>query len=153
MEQNTITLVVAGVGLASTFGGVLAGHVLGRRTQSGKNVEQWILDQRKQEFGDVVVALERSLNVEIERHRSYAANQRKIFLVSTDDFYRIVRTRIFTAADMQALDIEDRWREAIDEYSQDKDIDMIIGCYESLIRDLAEAAKTQASTVPMFYPD
>jgi predicted MFS family arabinose efflux permease len=44
MQQESVTLIVAGLGIGGTLGGIIVGHFLARSWQR----EQWLLDCRKQ---------------------------------------------------------------------------------------------------------
>jgi hypothetical protein len=62
MDQQTVTLIVAGLGIGGTLGGIVVGHVLTRSWQE----EQWLLNNRKEEFRELMTALARSFST-IER--------------------------------------------------------------------------------------
>jgi hypothetical protein len=53
MQNSTITLVVAVVGIAGTLGRVVLGQWMSRSWQR----EQWLLDNRKQEYCELLSAV------------------------------------------------------------------------------------------------
>jgi hypothetical protein len=60
MDTQIATLIVAGLGIAGTLGGILVGHLLTRSWQQ----RQWLLDNRRQEYREVlnaVITMDRAL--------------------------------------------------------------------------------------------
>jgi hypothetical protein len=57
MQQGTVTLIVASVGIAGSLGGVLLGQHMTRSWQQ----RQWPMDQRKDEFRELIAALADSM--------------------------------------------------------------------------------------------
>lgn len=138
MQQSTVTLIVAVVGIAGTFGSGYFSQRMARHSQR----EQWLLDQRKEEFRELIVGLEESMKSEVDhaiRTSQYTPDERRQLSRKTSDFYTIVRTRIFTANDVRDMDLSQRWREALKDYGVE-DIDVLRGRYESLLKELVDAA-------------
>ena len=56
MQQNTVTLVVAIVGICGTLSGVLLGQWMSQRTQR----KQWRMDRRNEEWRELLATLTHS---------------------------------------------------------------------------------------------
>ena len=111
-------------------------------TRSGQR-QQWLLDQRKNEIRELIVALDESLLSEATGERDTGelnAEERRNKLFKTRDFYKVCRTRIFTAQDVCQLDLENEWRNAVAEYKQESDGEVFHAAYESLMNALVKAA-------------
>jgi hypothetical protein len=140
MQQGTVTLIVAGLGIGGTLGGIVIGHFLTRSWQH----KQWLMDQRQKEFKELVDALEESLRGQasfVYMNSPTRDEEAREIRVQQAAFVKMVRTRIFTAADAKDLRLEERWNEAIDDYkSHICDLDTLRSVYESLMKDLVETA-------------
>jgi hypothetical protein len=62
MQQQTVTLIVAVAGIAGTFGSGFVAQRMARKSQR----EQWMLDQRKEEWRELLTALAESLRVSLK---------------------------------------------------------------------------------------
>jgi hypothetical protein len=113
MEQQTVTLIVAGLGIGGTFGGVMVGHFLTRSWQR----EQWRLDHRREEYREllgtitsaymrIISAYESTVPVvdeELKRHIREAKNES----------FQVLQDRIAIAWELEDTDVLDVWTEAI----------------------------------------
>jgi hypothetical protein len=135
---------IAGVGIGGTLGGIIVGHFLTRSWQQ----KQWLLDQRKDEFRELIIGLDGSMRALAERGdfmHDVTPEERAQRARKTSDFYQTVRTRLFTAADMRKLDVEARWHEAVSDYRKESDAEIFDSCYQSLAEDLVKAATSAPS--------
>jgi hypothetical protein len=57
MDQQTVSLIVAGLGIGGTLGGIVVGHILSRSAQR----KQWVLDRRHEEFQELIRAFDTSM--------------------------------------------------------------------------------------------
>jgi hypothetical protein len=53
LHQETATLIVAGLGIGGTLGGIVVGHFLTRSWQQ----QQWLLDNRREEYRELLNAI------------------------------------------------------------------------------------------------
>jgi len=136
-----ITLILAIWAPIGPLVGIVAGHYLTRSWQR----EQWLLDQRKNEIRELIAALDDSLLSETSIGRNtgeITPEERRDKLYKTRDFYKVCRTRIFTAQEVRQLDLEKEWKKALAEYQQKPkpDDDMLRAACESLRDALVKAA-------------
>jgi hypothetical protein len=123
MQQSTITLVVAVVGITGTLGGVVLGQWMSRSWQR----EQWLLDNRKQEFHELVSALTSTVvDVIVYKEARDAKSERAPeFLNKIIDthhqVYNVIADRIYIAKDVKALNIIDRYIEILRELRESTD--------------------------------
>jgi hypothetical protein len=139
MQAQTETLIVALMGICGTVGGVVVGHLLGRSWQH----KQWLMDQRNDEFRELVTALDDSMrSVAFTDHQKFdlTNEERRDTARKTTDFFRLCRTRIFTAADVRMLRVENTWREAVERFHSGGDFHMFNRKYDLLMDDLRIAA-------------
>jgi len=144
MQQNTVTLIVAGLGIGGTLCGIIVGHVLTRSWQQ----KQWLMDQRKDEFREVITALHDSMVSEATRGRDsfeITSEERRDKALKTSDFYRTLGTRVFTAKDVWDLGLEERWRKILDEFREKDDGFVLSEEYERLLVELVTIATNPPS--------
>ncbi|HEV2484887.1 MAG TPA: hypothetical protein VGT08_05090 [Terracidiphilus sp.] len=108
MQQETVTLIVAGLGIGGTLAGIVVGHFLTRSWQR----EQWLLDCRKQEFKEVASAIS---HFSIE-HLSYVTSQGTVLAQSKQAYVDsmkavscVLTDRIFIASDLDSARIPSRF--------------------------------------------
>lgn len=100
--------------------GVVLGAYLSRRWQR----EQWLLDNRKQEYRELLTALTDAYMLMARFIRPMIAldsqTQRQLDQAERDS-YRVIRDRIFIAVDMKSNDILRLWATAVENYRQTLD--------------------------------
>jgi hypothetical protein len=113
MQQETVTLIVAGLGIAGTLASGPITQYFARHSQHN----QWELDKRCEEFRELLDALTVAYLDACEIHRLASIG---IARDVEDDgeieptaiemtAYRLLRNRIFTAIDLEAEDVAKRW--------------------------------------------
>ena len=138
---NNVSL-TTGLAIWAAMGPIIGigfGHAL---TRSWART-QWLRDQRKDEFRELIMTLDDAMRALIERGnvmQDVTSGERLERTRRMSDFYQIVRTRIFTAVDMRKLDVEERWREAVNNYKSDGEGEMFYSHYQSLMDALVKAA-------------
>ena len=118
MQQETVTLIVAGLGIGGTLGGIVVGHFLTKSWQR----EQWLLDCRKEEFRELLKVLTRSFATICfySGMRVMVGDEKKAQEAAQTDAQTTIRDRIYIADDIARLDIYKIWRKATDEFQQDR---------------------------------
>jgi hypothetical protein len=118
--------------------GILVGHVLTRSWQQ----KQWILDRRNEEWRELLTALSDSLRVSLKIFPARALDpeeQREIVSAQAECF-RVIRDRIFIAADVKALDFENRWSAAVQHHSQTLDAPKLGKAYDVIRLEIVKLA-------------
>jgi hypothetical protein len=115
MDQQTVTLVVAGVGMGGALIGIVVGHFLTRNSQH----MQWLRDNRKQEFKETVTAMSHY----ILEHMSYTASlnselpqSKQSYLDSMKAAGVVLTDRIYIHADLDKTDIPTRFLEIMEQF-------------------------------------
>jgi hypothetical protein len=143
MGQETLTVVVASLGIIGTLCGIVFGHFLSRSSQR----EQWMLDRRHEEFQELLGALAASMHAEVEAmyQSELTPEERKDKTRRTADFFQIVQTRIFTFTDVKRLDLKREWLAAVNAHlaSRPHDLETFEKGYQTLTRGLVDAATVQ----------
>lgn len=143
MEQETVTVVVAGIGIVGTLCGSVVGHFLSRSSQR----EQWMRDRRHQEFQELLGALAASMHAEVEAmyQSELTPEERKDKTRKTADFFQIVQTRIFAFTDVKRLDLKREWLAAVNAHltSRPHDLEAFEKTYQTLTQRLVDAATAQ----------
>jgi hypothetical protein len=139
MDQQTVTLIVAGLGIAGTLGGIVVGHILSRSAQR----EQWVVDRRHEEFQELIKTLDASILSEVTSNddsMELTPVERRDKARRTSDFFQVLRTRIFTVGDIKRLDIDREWRVAVALYYKNRDKKLLENTYLALMQKLVQAA-------------
>ena len=120
MQQSTVTLIVALVGIIGTLGGVFIGQRMSQTWQR----EQWIRDKRNEEFRELLMALADSLRVEMTMYAGavMGADQQRLLVDTHSNTMRTIRSRIFVADLVERCQIELRWSQAIDAHQKSLDV-------------------------------
>jgi hypothetical protein len=117
MQQETVTLIVAGLGIAGTLTSGPLTQYFARQAVH----EQWERDKRTEEFRELLDALsvayleacERAENAVFMDAEDVGDNEE---LQTTDaemTVYRLLRNRLFTAIELESEDVGKRWNTAL----------------------------------------
>jgi hypothetical protein len=123
MEQQTVTLVVAGLGIAGTLGGAVVGNFFQSRGQH----QQWRRDNVRQECRELLGQLSVNLFAFIDWHKSVTSEARgpqvAMFVKQYDgavvDLHRNFGSRILIAKEIRKARIQERWNAALNSYDGD----------------------------------
>lgn len=112
MQDHTFTLVVSAVGMVGALGGIVVGHFL---TRSGQH-EQWVRDNRKQEFRELLTSLSAAY-LHIVQYgsgddRSDSSDLR--FHPVRNEAFRALHDRIFIAQEIRKAEIFRKWLRLVD---------------------------------------
>jgi len=115
MDQQTVTLVAAGVGVSGALIGIAIGHFLTRNSQH----RQWLRDNRKQEFKELVTAMSHF----VIEHMAYVSSigsvlpqSKQAYLDSMKAVYLIATDRIYIHVDLDKTDIPTRFLEIMEHF-------------------------------------
>jgi hypothetical protein len=119
MQQNTVTLVVAIVGICGTLSGVLLGQWMSQRSQR----KQWRMDKRKEEWRELLTTLTHSFATICQLTGPMMVldsdDQRKLSDAQTIA-QTTIRDRIFIAKEVKNLKIYETWVTAARQFEVDK---------------------------------
>jgi hypothetical protein len=141
MQKLTIALGVwAAVG---PLIGIYLGHFLSRSWQQ----KQWLLDRRKEEWRELLTALAESLRVSLKFYpaRALSGEEERVIVEAQSQSFRTIRDRIYIAADVKELNIENRWSAAVQHHSQTMDAKKLGATYDALRNEIIAIA-TKSST-------
>ncbi len=141
MDQQSVTLVVAAVGIGGTLGGIVVGHFLTRSWQR----KQWLLDQRKQEFKEVASAIS---HFSIE-HLSYVTSQgttltqsKQAYVDSMKAVTCVLADRIYIASDLEDTKIPSRCLRIMEHFiNAGEEFGNPAGEMTALLKEVVELAK------------
>jgi hypothetical protein len=142
MQQGNITLIVAGIGIGGTLGGIVVGHILTRSWQQ----QQWELDRRNEEWRELLTALADSLRVALKIYpmRALDPDEQREIVEAHANCFRVIRDRIFIASDVKALDLENRWSAAVQHHSQTLDPNRVGSVYNGIRLEIVKIATEKA---------
>lgn len=137
MQPTTPTLIVAALGIAGTLSGVILGHTMLRLWQH----EQWVRDERLKEFRELLSALSESYRLELDNLRLlHIGEERLAYIDSLPSVIQVVRSRIFIAREIQAINFEVRWTEAVHAFHNGSGIAALAGTCTDLQIAIMNAA-------------
>jgi hypothetical protein len=118
--------------------GVALGHFLTRSWQH----KQWLLDQRKEEWRELLTALAESLRASLKIYpaRSLSGDEEREIVNAQADSFRVIRDRIYIAIDVKELDLENRWSAAVQHHSQTLDARALGRAYDAIRLEIVKRA-------------
>ncbi len=143
MEQQTVTLVVAGFGIAGTLGGTILGNLF----QSHGQHQQWRRDNVRQECRELLSQLSVNLFTFVEWRKTLlgpnvgpqAATATKEYSGAVFDLHRNFGSRILIADELNRANIQKRWNAAVDLF--DGDLKKLNAEYENLREDIVKIGR------------
>jgi hypothetical protein len=136
MQQETVTLIVAGLGIAGTLTSGPITQYFARHSQR----DQWELDKRSEEFRELLDALtvayldaceiRRLARIGIARDVEDDGEIEPTVIEMTA--YRLLRNRIFTAIDLEAEDVAGRWDTALINFKRSGQIETFAARFSSI---------------------
>jgi t-SNARE complex subunit (syntaxin) len=141
MQDHTFTLIVSAVGIGGALSGIVVGHFLTLSSQH----RQWVRDNRKQEFKEVVSAMSQY----IIEHMSYVASQgsdlpqsKQAYVDSMKAAGVILTDRIYIHHDLDERDIPKRFLEIMEHFRESgKDFDKPADKASALLQEIIVLAR------------
>ena len=138
MQQETVTLIVAGLGIAGTLAGTIVGNYFQTRGQH----QQWRRDNIRQECRELLGQLSVNLFAFIDWQRSarlgsggpQAAILTKQYDGAALDLHRNLGSRILIANQIKKAQISKRWTAALNSYNGDGE--KLNTEYEKIVEDI-----------------
>ena len=142
MEASTATLIVAVAGIAGT----LLSGVIAQQMARQSRLEQWLLDNRKQECRELLSSLATTFLVML-RHREtempHSPEVQNMLSDSRLESARMLHDRIFIRGDLAKARILKRWAEAMSRYDRDRDDSKFTTEFGGIQNDLIDIATSK----------
>lgn len=139
MQADTATLIVAVAGISGT----LASGVIAARMARQSQLEQWLLDNRKQECRELLSSLATTFLIML-RHREpempHSAEVQAMLSDARLESTRMLHDRIFIRGDLEKARILKRWAEAMSRYAREHDDSRFTADFGGIQNDLIEIA-------------
>lgn len=139
MRSDTVTLIVAALGICGTLGGIVVGHLLTRSWQQ----KQWMLDRRREEFRELLSVLVESFAKYGDPQYLFGPSSREAMIEQSQASarcYCVLTDRIFIAEDVKKMDLLKQWSDAIAELHQTKSPDKWGAAMQRMAAQIAERA-------------
>ena len=132
----TVGLVIWGA--VAPFLGIFLGNVLTRSSER----EQWIKDKRNEEWRELLTALAESLRVHLRMYpgRPLGQDDQREILNVSEACFRAIRDRIFIAADVRKLNLENWWSAAVMRHQEDLDALKLGSTYDAIRVEIVKMA-------------
>jgi hypothetical protein len=144
MQQETVTLIVAALGISGT----LISGILGQRMSRNSEHEQWRRDNIRQECRELLGQLSVCLFALIDWTRSVRFPNQKDsgknaaiaqqYDSSVLDLHRNLGSRLLIANEIKKAQIKKRWKDAGEDYGKDYDEQKLNSVYEKLVDKIVE---------------
>ena len=140
MQPETVTLVVTGLGISGTLGGVVVGNYFQTRGQH----QQWRRDNVCQECRELLGQLSVNLFAFIDWRKSMAGREvgpqadtkANLYSDAVLDLHRNFGSRILIADELKKANIHNRWNSALESF--DGDLKKLNAEYEKLVDDIVQ---------------
>jgi hypothetical protein len=153
MEQSTVTLVVAGLGIGGTLSSGIVAQWMSRSSQH----QEWQRDNKSQECRELLNALGTAywallewnkaiipLPFPISGHTSVGdADVNDQLAVSIRDLQKTFGNRLLIASEVQRAEIMRRWLDAVAEYISSRKEEKLTAVYEDLCKRIVYIALTR----------
>ena len=128
--MQKLTAVLAIWGAIGPMIGIIVGHFLTRSWQQ----KQWMLDQRNEEWRELLTALSTSLRASLKIYpaRALSPEEQREIVEAQAECFRVIRDRVFTAADVKALNLENRWSDAVRHHQEPLDAPRLGKAYDGI---------------------
>lgn len=138
MQDHTFTLIVTGVGIGGTLGGIAIGHFLTRSWQQ----KQWLIDNRKEECRELLTAMSEFIRIAalVRPLQPLDPEQEKEFEQTNSATFRTIRDRIFIAREITGLKIAERWSDAIGNHARTLDVAILGLAFEQIRGEILRIA-------------
>ena len=142
MQQETVTLVVAGMGIGGTLGGIVVGHLLTRSWQR----KQWLLDNKKQEYKKLITLL--TTNHALITRLTFKTNMRtpdddKELVEAHAAALTVIRDRVFIGEELKRLDVFNKWLFMTKEFNDQANVAQFRSYFEELRELLVSSANRE----------
>jgi len=138
MGYETV-LVSGALGMLGTALGIVLGHHFSKKTQR----EQWVRDNRKAEYRELLTTISESFMLLMELRRPGIAlgpeEQREVFQAETKSV-RIIADRIYIADEIAKIGLMKRWTTALNVFKTDLNIQAFANETGALSEEIRRAA-------------
>lgn len=150
MAQEYIILIVCGLGIGGSLGGVILGQQMSRSWQR----EQWRLDRRLEEFRELLDAIADGRRVTLTWRVGAILGegmQREVLATSSHTM-QVIRNRVFILHEVIQFRIEERWTAAVSEYIRTYNTDKLGSVFNEIREQIVNASqKTRLSAPKPWY--
>jgi hypothetical protein len=138
MDQQTVTLVVAGLGIGGALGGIVTGHFLTKNSQH----DQWLRDCRKEEFKGLLATLTKSwLYISTFDELSGATPEERFgVLTARSDVILAIGVLVYIDKDMSGLDVSNEWKNAVKTLEENHSIEEFKQRYNDIRNAIVKVA-------------
>lgn len=120
MESETV-FISGAMGMLGTVVGIVLGHYLSKKAQQ----EQWVRENKKAEYRELLSVINESFMLLMELRRPGIAlgpeEQRELLQAETKSV-RTIADRIYVAEAITKINLMKRWTTALTQFKKDKDI-------------------------------
>jgi uncharacterized membrane-anchored protein YjiN (DUF445 family) len=123
--------------------GPLIGVMLGSYLTVRGQRRQWIADNKKQEYSELLTTLSRTVGEVITYHTPPVAHPPHDQLVYDESIKKaatVIIDRIFIAREVQRMELVKRWREALTDLENNDDLAEFANRFHGMLQDITEHA-------------
>jgi len=139
MQQQTVTLIVGGLGILGTLGGVVVGQYMARTWER----RQWLLEKKIDEYRELLTTITEAYAYFILNHRSGVAQSPEIQQHLNDlnsQSLQVIRTRILVAKEIREKDVMNLWADALRKYDDSFEVDPFTWEYHKVCNIIVKLA-------------
>jgi hypothetical protein len=138
MQDHTFTIIVSAIGIVGALGGIVAGHFL---TRSGQH-DQWLRDNRKQEYRELLTSLAAAYMhiVQYGSGDNPSDSTHLRFDPVRNEGFRTLQDRIFIADDIKKAGIREKWERVVDLCNERGRMPESMEKFDALTAELARMA-------------
>jgi hypothetical protein len=138
MQPTTATLIVAALGIVGTFGAPIVTVYMNRSWQR----EEAIRDERLKEYRELLDALTESLQIELTWFEGvvFTPEQERAMVDVHSKTMRIIRNRLFVAVEVDSMNIEYQWGNALKAHYESMEVKPLTDAYLAIRAAIVSAA-------------
>jgi hypothetical protein len=136
-------LIVKTAGAAWPVVSVLIGVLVGAYIANRNQKKQWVADNKKQEYRELMTALSEAFNAVLDEtvpNVAYGPEEQRAFARAKTKLVTAIGDRIFIAQELREMKVLDRWQSVVRDFHKTHDEKAFTDTFVAITNELVKAA-------------